>query len=61
MPRGNRVLMLRSLLRDKEDENGDPIKVGYEEGKVYNLPPHLAKKYVKHGYAEMVPIAPNTN
>lgn len=53
--------MLRSLLRDKEDENGDPIKVGYEEGKVYNLPPHLAKKYVKHGYAEMVPIAPNTN
>jgi len=52
MPRGNRIIMLRTVLRDSVGRDGDTKEIGYEEGKVYNLPPHMAKAYVRNGYAE---------
>jgi hypothetical protein len=44
--------MLRTVLRDSVGRDGDTKEIGYEEGKVYNLPPHMAKAYVRNGYAE---------
>jgi hypothetical protein len=52
MPRGNRVMMLRTMLRNGTDENGETIETGYKIGEVHNLPPHIARALVKKGYAE---------
>jgi hypothetical protein len=60
MPRGNRVLMLRDLHRETvEDIFGNVRQTGYEGGKVYNFPTHIAKALVRKGYAEF--YAPNKN
>ena len=45
-------MMLRTIVRDGVDKDGESIETGYRVGGIYNLPPHMAKALVKKGYAE---------
>jgi len=51
MPRGNRVRMLKTLIRHTYNRFGEAIEIRYEKGKVYNFPVYIAAKMRRKGIA----------